>query len=564
MSTGIAYGGRRPLKEPGRSLTVSALSPLKNRIFLAIWLASLVSNLGTWMQNVGAAWLMTSLSTSPLMVSVLQSAASLPIVVLALPAGALADIIDRRKLLLISQALMLVAAGVLGVLTILKLTTPYSLLGLTFALGAGAAMNAPAWQAIVPELAPREELGSALALSGINFNFARALGPALGGFVVSLGGAGANFILNAASFLAVIVVLYAWRRPKRESVLPAERVIGAMRAGLRYARHAVPLRTVLIRVGVLIIGSSAMWAVLPLVARYQLGMNATGYGILLGFFGAGAVGGGMLLPYLEQRHSRDMIAASSTVLLAAEFATLAMVRNIPAVYAAMFIGGGAWICAMTEFNVSAQLAVPEWVRGRALACYQVVLQGGIAMGSAIWGAVAQHLSVPDSLLLAAAVCLAGIPFVFPFRLARAEGLELGQAPPSPVPELAGELDPESGPVLVSVEYLIDPRRAPEFQALMQGVRGIRRRDGAIFWGMFFDATQPGRFVEYFVVETWAEHVRQHSRATLDDLELIKRVRSFHIGENDPNVTHQISAQVITRGGAIIFPAYVPPSGSVEP
>jgi MFS family permease/quinol monooxygenase YgiN len=548
----IAYTGRRPLEATASLGGTSPFSPFRYRLYLALFVASMVSNLGTWMQNIGAAWLMTDLSPSPLMVALLQTAASLPIFLLAMPAGALADIVDRRKLLLLSQGLMLAAAGALGVLALANRASPWLLLGLTFALGIGAALNAPAWQAIIPELVPRSELDAAVALGGINFNLSRALGPALGGLVVSMFGAGPNFILNALSFLGVMVVLYEWKRPKAVNLLPAERVAGAMVAGLRYARHARPLQAVLARTMASIIGASAMWAIIPLIARFRLGLDASGYGFLLGFFGIGAVVGGTVLPAARRATSTDIVAAGATALLACMFVLLGSQRNLRIVQLAMVLGGIAWVCAMTELNVAAQLAVPAWVRGRALACYQVVLQGGLAGASALWGLIAERYGTNDAMLMAAAACAVSLPIIVLFPLAPLARLSLEQAKPAPIPEV-GELALESGPVMVAVEYQIEPARALEFERLMRGqVRAIRRRDGAFFWGLFFDTQHPERFVEYWLVEIWIEHVRQHERVTLTDRAILDYARSFHAGGSPPEVFHLVSSEVIERDGSALF------------
>src|ERR1700691_202280 len=379
MASFPAYGGAQPTKPPPASDRDSMWTPLSQSLFRAIWLASLASNVGTWMQNVGASWLMTSLSPSPLMVSLIQTASSLPIFMLALPAGALADVVDRRRLLILSQGWMLVAAALLGVLTMRGAVTTSAVLVLSFALGMGAALGAPAWQAIMPEIVAREELTGAIALNGINFNLARAVGPAIGALIVALMGAGATFMLTAVSFLGVMAVLYAWKREHAPGVLPAERVMGAMRTGLRYVRHAPMLRAVLVRTGAVMAGGAAMWAVLPLIARHQLGLRASGYGGLLAAFGAGAVGGGAALPWTNRHLSRDAVVSAAAIVVAAMSLGLAWLHNLPAVYLAMAAGGAGWIAAMSELNVAAQLAVPQWVQGRALACYQVIIQGGLAL-----------------------------------------------------------------------------------------------------------------------------------------------------------------------------------------
>ena len=546
MATFPAYGGARPLKHPPARGEGSVWGPLHDRLFLALWIAALASNVGTWMQNVGAAWLMTTLSPSPLVVSLIQTATSLPIFLLALPAGALADVVDRRRLLLFSQGWMLLAAAFLGILTLEGMATPLAVLALSFALGVGAALNAPAWQAIVPELVVRDELTSAIALNGINFNLARAIGPALGGLIVSLMGTGATFLLNAVSFLGVMAVLYQWRHKHHPGVLPAERVVGAMRTGLRYVRYAPPLRAVLVCTAAFIVGGSAMWALLPLLARHQLGMDASGYGAMLACFGVGGAVGGTLLVWAGERVSRDRVFGAASVVFAAMSAGLFYCRAFTSVYALMVAGGAAWVVAMSELNVAAQLSVPKWVQGRALSCYQIVIWGGMAVTSVLWGELAERIGIPDALLCAAVMQLLGIAALLRYSIAGADELDLDPMPPIPMPELAEPVPPEAGPVMVTVEYAIDPARAQEFEETMQQLRIIRRRDGANFWGLFFDAERPERYVEYFVVDSWMEHMRQHRRGTLADQDIFEHARAFQVDDGTPAVRHQIAADTIRR------------------
>jgi MFS family permease len=552
MSGFVAYDGARPV--PPRPATPSIWHALSHRLFFWLWMAALVSNIGTWMQNVGAAWLMTSLSPSPLMVALIQTASSLPILLLALPAGALADIVDRRRLLIVSQAVMLAAAGALSWHTIYHLTTPILLLVLTFALGLGSALNAPAWQAMTPELVPHEDLTAAIALGGINYNAARAVGPALGGIVVAWAGAGATFALNAASFLAVIAVLYRWERVPHTGLLPAERMIGAMRAGLRYVRHAAALRATLVRTAAFTFGGSAVWAVLPLVARYELGLKASGYGLLLGCFGSGAMIGGAFLPRLARILSRNALGGVTSAAFAIAMLALSRTTGVPLACVIMAVGGAAWTMTMSLLNVAAQLSVPAWVQGRALSCYQIVLQGAMAAGSALWGYAAAAMGVRTSLLLSSIAIVIGLLAMLRFRLVEDRELDLDPAPHWPMPPSSGEVNPDSGPVLVTIEYLIEPARAAEFTRAMQPLRLIRLRDGAIFWGLFFDAARPGRFVEYFLVESWLEHLRQHGRAVMADLEVEKRAKSFHVGPSSLVVSHQISAGAIDESNAKFFTA----------
>ena len=520
----------------------SAWSPLYQPLFRALWIAAVASNIGTWMQNVGAAWLMTSLAPSPTMVALVQAATSLPVFLVALPAGAIADLVDRRRLLLLTQGWMLLAAGGLGALTLMGATTPWLLLTLTFALGLGAAMNAPAWQAIIPELITGSEVRAAVTLNGVGYNLARAVGPALGGLTVGALGSGAVFILNALSFLGVMVVLYGWKRPVGELALPAEDAFGAMRSGIRYIRYAPALRAVLSRTAVFIFGGSALWALLPLVARQELALNATGYGVLLGCLGAGAVIGAALLPQIQRRLSTDLFLAGATLLFAFATAMPAYVRSFSLVSAAMVAGGMAWITIMSTFNVGAQVTVPSWVRARALAVYGLMFQGGTAIGSTLWGIVADHVGLPMALVSAAATLILSLAAMGRYRLKLEDEIDLTPSPHWPEPVLSMNPSPDSGPVLVTIEYAIDPARAREFVSAMQGVRSLRLRDGAYRWGLFNDPAQPARYVETFVVASWAEHLRQHERVTVADRETEDVARAFHVAATPPVVSHLISAR----------------------
>jgi MFS family permease len=387
---------------------LSAWSPLRQPIFRALWIAAAASNVGTLMQNVGAAWLMTTLAGSPLMVALVHTATSLPIFLLALPAGALADVVDRRRLLLFTQGWMLAAAAGLGVLTLLGATTPLVLLMLTFILGLGAAMNAPAWQAIVPELVPRPELPAAVVLNSVGFNMARGVGPALGGLVVAAAGAGVVFLLNAASFLGVIVVLFYWKRPSLKSSLPSERITGAIRTGMRYARQAPVLRAVLLRVGTFAFFATALLALLPLLARNKLGLGSTGYGGLLGAFGLGAIVGAAILPEIRRRISIELLAQVAAILFAGVVIAVAYLRNFSLVCGVMIVGGVAWLTLLSSFNTSIQVSVPSWVRGRALAFYLLVFFGSMAGGGVLWGTVAEFIGIPLTLLCTAAGLMGGL------------------------------------------------------------------------------------------------------------------------------------------------------------
>src|SRR5207244_3676833 len=412
------------------------------------------SHAGTWIPDTSAAWLMTGLAPSPLMVSLMQTATSLPFFLLALPAGALADIVDRRRLLLVTQAWMLVAAAGLGVCTVLGRTGPWLLLSLTFCMGLGNALNAPAWQATTPDLVPREELAGAVALGGISVNVARALGPALGGLLVAALGAGWVFLLNAASFLGVVLGLARWQREVPRSRLPPEDVPGAMRAGVRYVRHSAPFRAVLARTAAFVVPASALWALLPLFARRGLELSATGYGLLLGCLGAGAIVGAAFLPRVRERLTSDRLVLAGTAVFA-----------------------------------------------------------------------------PVSAVASRRFALHGL-----------SNLDLRPDPRWSLPETASQLDGDEGPMLVTLEYDVDPDQAEEFLRTVRRLEPVRRRDGAIRWSVYRDTEDPNRWLEVFVVESWIEHLRQHERVTADDRVLFEAAARFHRGEKGPRVRHHIAGR----------------------
>ena len=527
-----------------RAATV-AWVPLREPLFRALWIASFASNVGTWMQDVGAAWLMTSLTPSSVLVALVQTATSLPVFVVGLPAAALADVVDRRRLLLFAQAWMLIAATALGAVTLLGLITPLSLLAYTFAIGLGASITLPAWQAITPELVPREQLPSAVALGGVSINLARAIGPALGGLVVSVAGPGPTFMLNALSFAGVIAVLYRWQRAHVESFAPAERAAGAIRAGLRYALHAPALQALLARTLAFILFASALWALLPLVARHELGLGAAGYGALLACLGLGSVVGASALPGARGRLSTNHLVVLAGSTFALVMATLAIVRVVGLLYLAMIVGGLAWIASMASFNVTAQTIAPSWVKARALGAYLFAFQGGLALGSVAWGFLAERIGNSAALLVAAVGLGLGSIVLSGLRLTSSEGVDLGPSLRWPQPVIAVEPELERGPVVVRVEYSVNPQQSADFRKALAELRAIRRRDGAIRWGLFRDVADPSRFVEQFTVESWAAHLRQHQRMTVADRRVEDRVRAYHRGA-PPVVTHLI-AEPLTDG-----------------
>ena len=517
-------------------------SPLRGPVFRAVWIALVTSNIGTWMQSVGGAWLMTSLTTSPLLVALMQTATSLPILLFGLPAGALADIIDRRKLLLVTESWLLLVALTLGLLTLSGAVSAWSLLALTFLMGLGAALDGPAWQAVVSDVVEHRELPSAVALNIVGFNVARAVGPALGGFVIAASGPAAVFLLNAVSFLAVLVVVYRWRRTRVASDAPPEDMLGATSAGVRYVRHAPALQSVLVRTGVFIFGASALWALLPIVTRQELGLDATGYGIILGSLGLGAVIGAMFLPRLRLSLPIDALTAGATLVFAGATLALAYLHFVPLVMACMVAGGMAWMAMTSSVNVSAQIAVPGWVRARAVSLYILVFQGMMAVGGFAWGVTAQRFGNGVALSFAALALVVGLAAILRWPLHRAQGLDFTPSGHWPDPEVAITPDPENGPVLITVEYRVPAEKAGAFLQTMDQMRLFRRREGAISWGLFRDAADPDRYVETFLVLTWGEHLRQHSRVTVEDQALEAQRNSFLQPGAEPFTSHLIDAR----------------------
>jgi len=514
-----------------------AWSPLKIRLFRAMWLAILGSNVGTWVNDVAAAWVMAERTGSPLMVALVQSATTVPVVLLALVAGTLADIVDRRRYLLFTQGWMLLVAATLATLTALGMLTPPLLVLLTFAMGCGAAMAMPAQAAIVSELVPRPMLASAVALNSIGINIARSLGPAIGGLIVAQLGAGWAFGLNALSFAAMLWVLFNWRPDALASALPPEGFGAGLRAGVRYALRAGRLQAVLIKSAGFFFFASAVTALLPLVVRSELHGGAGTYGLLLGCIGIGAVSGALVLPSLRARLDRDLLVLLATLACALSLFGLAWLRHMALLPLAMLVNGFAWITVLSSLQIAAQTAVPAWVRARALSLYIMVFSLGMAAGGLSWGSIAQRTSIPLALTLAAVGAVIGGLLVWRVRIAGSEELDLRPAGHWPAPELAVPVTHDRGPVLVTVEYHIDDADRAAFHALLGELGRTRRRDGAVIWGVAEDVATPGIHLEYFVTPSWIEHLRQHERVTAEDRILQEKVRALHRNEHAPIVRH---------------------------
>jgi MFS family permease len=499
-----------------------------------LWLAQFVSNIGTFMQGVGAVWVMLELRQSPAVVALVQTALALPVLLLGVPAGALADLVDRRRLLLATQGLMLAAAAALAVLTWAGGITPAALLALTFALGVGAALNGPAWQAVQPELVPAEEFPQAVTLGGASMNLGRAIGPALAGAIIAVTGPGLVFLLNAVSFLAVIGALAAWRPKPEDRPGPPEQFDAAVRAGLRYAWHSHLIHYVLLRSGAFTLASVGLLALLPVYAKSQLGLGSGGLGLLYAAFGAGAAGSALLLPRIRARIGVDGVVAAGTATAAAALLALAFTRSPVLAALITFVAGAGWLLCLSVFNLAAQQVLPDWVRARGLALNLTVTAGAIAVGSAAWGAVANVLGISGafswSSLAVALTLLAGIRW----RFSSIATYDLSPAPLAE-PDAPLAVPTDGGPVFVTVSYHVQPGAEDDFQRAVQPLGWSRRRTGAVRWAILQHAESPGRFVEIFVVPSWDEYLRQQERRTASDAALDDQLRPLLSAGTEPDV-----------------------------
>ena len=532
---------RSPKSKDNSRSSGSTWSPLRQSVFRVLWIAGVVSNVGAWMQDVGESWLMTSLTLSPVLVALVETAGNLPVVFAALPAGALADIVDRRRLLIAMQVWMGIVATVMGLLALSGVMTPGLLLLLSFLLGIGSAVSNPAWQAITPDLVPAEDLSAAVSLSGISVNIARALGPAIGGLIIAASGPWVVFFVNAASFLAVFLVVYRWRPALHTSKLPPEEIISAMRAGTRYLRNSPELQKVLLHCGVFITCASALWALLPQQARRGLGLSSFNYGVLLGCLGVGAIMGAWLLPTIRERFAINYVVAGGTILFAMTTLALAYVHSFAFLAIVLLVGGVGWISVLASLNVSAQTATASWVRARVMAVYLLVFTGGLALGSAAWGFVAARVGIESALLFSAIGLVIGLAGTWRYRLVARKTLSLAPSLHWPQPVMLIDTNTDEGPAVTSIEYRIDPQNAEEFLKAIKELRQMRLRDGAIRWLVLRDSGDPQRYLETWVSESWVEHLREHERVTARVREAERRVRAYHLGPKPPKITHLIAA-----------------------
>lgn len=520
----------------------SPWSPLKIPVFRMLWSTWLAANISMWMNDVAAAWMMTSLTASPIWVALVQTASTLPVFLLGLPSGALADILDRRRYFIITQFWLAATAVVLCVAVVAGVITPPLLLALTFANGIGLAMRWPVFAALIPEIVPRPQLPSALALNGVAMNASRIVGPLVAGALIASAGTAYVFVLNAVLSVSSGLVIMRWRRAHVPSPLGRERLLSAMRVGVQFVRQSARLRSVFLRVALFFFHSTALLAMLPLLARRIEGGGAGTFTLLLACMGAGAITVAFVLPRLRQRLSGMRLVMAGTAVQSVATGVMAWAPSIYVAVAAMFFAGMAWLSTANTLSVAAQMALPDWVRARGMSIYQMAIMGGSALGAALWGQVATISSLTISLTTAA---VTGV-------LAMAAALRLGKLGDASHMDELEDLTPSrafkapvaehplpAGQVAVTIEYLIDPARAEAFVALMQQSRRSRLRQGALSWELLRDLSEPGRYLERIVDESWTEHLRRFDRITADDVALRERKLAFHLATDLPRVTRYL-------------------------
>jgi MFS family permease len=501
-------------------------SPFHNPVFRAIWFAAVTSNFGGLIQSVGAAWMMTQMVGSPQMVALVQACAALPFMLLALLAGAFADSHDRRLVMLTSQLFILAVSAILSLLVWQGWLGPWLLLLFTFLIGCGTAMNSPAWQASVGDIVPRRQLPSAVGLNSAGFNLARSVGPAIGGAIVAVAGAAAAFLVNTLSRIGLVVVLMRWRPERPPRLLPREGLVVAMGAGLRYVAMSPNLRMVMLRSTAFGVTANVLPALMPIVVRDLIKGGPLTYGILLGAFGVGAVLGGLSSAWLRQRFSTENAVRLSSLSLAIGTAVASVSHSMALTMASLLLAGAAWVVALATFNVTIQLASPRWVVARALSIYQMMTFGGMAVGAWMLGVVAEHEGVAFG-LLAGAVVLAAVTLIgLVLPMPQVEDLNLDPLTQWNEPETAVPLEPRSGPVVITIEYRIEPHKVVDFLAAMTERRRIRRRDGARGWTLLRDLHDPELWIERYHAATWLDYVRHNQRRTQADAENIATLHAL--------------------------------------
>jgi MFS family permease len=522
--------------ETAPPVRTGALAPLNHPVFRAVWITSLVTNFGGLIQSVGAAWMMSSIASAQ-MVALVQASVTLPIMLLSLAAGALADTVDRRKIMLAAQSFMLLVSAGLAVMTYVGWITPWVLLSFTFLIGCGTAFNGPAWQASVGDMVPREDLAGAVTLNSMGFNLARSVGPAIGGMIVAAAGAAAAFAVNAVSYLGLLVVLFHWKPDRPKQTLPREGLLAAMAGGLRYAFLSPRVTAVLLRAVVFGVGASAVQALMPLVAR-EGGGGPLAFGLLLGAFGIGAVGGALFVGKLRARYETETVVRASTLAFAIAAAVVGFSPWLALTLPALMIAGAGWVLTLSSFNVTVQMSVPRWVVARALALYQMAAFGGMAGGSWLWGSLAQTQGLDMALGLSAGVLVLCVLIGLRVPLPSTANLNMDLLRRWTEPQTQLAIEPRSGPVVVSIAYRIREEDIDDFLAVMDERRRVRRRDGARQWRLLRDLAEPDIWVEKYQTATWLDYVRHNQRITQADADISQRIYVLHQGPDKP-VVHRL-------------------------
>lgn len=526
----------------------AALQPLRHGVYRRLWSAYVVVSLGAWMQNTGAGWLMTNLRPDALTVSLVQAATILPVFLLALPAGALADIVERRRYMIGVQFLMLLVATGLAAATYAHWIGATSLLLFTFAIGVGTAMGGPAWGTIVTEVVPRRDLAQAIALNGVGYNLARAIGPAIAGFVVALGGAAATFLLNAVSFLAVVTVLVSWRSPREVSKLPREHFLSAMRNGVRFVRNTPAVRAAMLRIAAYYLPTAGPWAMLPLVVREQLRLGPGAFGLLLAAMGIGGVASGLLLPQIHGRLDRGRIMLACSLMSCLGMGLLSAARHWSVAVLAMLVFGLGWVSASATTQAATQLASPTWVRARALAIYQFASNGSLFLGSFVWGWLGTRVGVSATLAIGSAFGVVLAFAALPWRLEAPPVRDKATGPPAAFPPLPEAPAPELAPVLASarsqllemVRYTVTVGGRDDFLEQMAEIRQIRGRCGAVMWQLYEDVAHPEGWLEVWTMESWTDHLREAMRLSPEDLGTLAALAIYQPQSTTPHASRYLA------------------------
>lgn len=522
----------------------SPLIPFRNRTFRSLWSATLVSNLGGLVEGVAAAWLMTSLTTSHGMVALVQASTTLPVMIFSLAAGALADNYNRRRIMLIAQLVMFTASLLLAFFSYMDMQTPWLLLSLTFLIGCGGALHNPSWQASMGDIIPREQLPSAVALNSMSYNLMRSIGPAIGGIIVAGAGAAFAFLFNCFCYLPLAFVLKRWKTETANSTLPREPFGAAMAAGFRYVSMSPNLLKVLFRGFIFGLTAVVILALLPVIAREKVEGTALTYGIMLGFFGFGAICGALLTSRIRETFSNEWIVRLAFLAFAFSTVSLAFSEHTWLNCLLLMPAGVGWVQAFSMFNVTVQLSTPRWVVGRALSLYQTATFGGMALGSWIWGALADSNGLFSAMITASICLVLGALIGLKLRQPEFESMNMDPANEFREPQLMLDLRPRSGPIFVMVDYIIAHDDIDEFLDTMRKRRRMRIRDGAKQWALLRDLENPDLWTESYHVPTWVEYVRHNQRRTHADSDVVKKLRELHRGPTAPKLHHMIERQTV--------------------